>query len=99
MKAYWKTKQGKKIEISKLSESHLKNILFMLKRKIDFKIAVYQKHEDNIKQLTNIVVNKKFKVDFVAVDLDKWFKSKAEEYDIEQLYYSEVEEPLSFWGL
>jgi len=85
MKAYWKTKQGNKIEVSKLSQSHIKNILFMLKRKVDFKIAVFKKHEDNIKQLSNIVLNNKYKVDVVAVDVTRWMKEHIEEYELEQM--------------
>ena len=85
MKAYWKTKQGNKIEVRKLSESHIKNILFMLKRKVDFGIAVYKNHEDNIKQLTMIILHKKFKVDVVALDILNWYKSHLEEYELQQM--------------
>tara|TARA_R100001443_G_scaffold116031_2_gene135347 strand:+ start:559 stop:864 length:306 start_codon:yes stop_codon:yes gene_type:complete len=85
MKAYWKTKQGNKIEVTKLSESHIKNILFMLKRKVDFGIAVYKNYDDNVKQLTNIILNKKFKIDVAAIDVLKWYKSHLGEYEIEQM--------------
>ncbi|MCP3681191.1 MAG: hypothetical protein GY861_00740 [bacterium] len=85
MKAYWKTKQGSRIEVTKLSESHIKNILFMLKRKVDFGIAVYKNHDDNIKQLSMIILHKKFKVDVVALDVAQWYKNHLTEYELEQM--------------
>lgn len=85
MKAYWKTKQGNKIEVSKLSESHIKNILFMLKRKVNFGIAVFKNHEDNVKQLSMIVLHKKFKVDVVAIDKKRWIEERLHEYELEKM--------------